>query len=97
MRYAFIDPNGEVRQLISGDLDPSQIALFERDYAKLFGTTSVVTIADNETQVWIGGTYTPEAGFTPPPSSEPEIIEGTFEEIIEDIVEEPTNDDAPII
>ena len=93
MRYAFISPENEVRQVIAGALYPEQLAQFERDYSIIFGTTSVVEIGDDAIPVWIGGSYTPEAGFTPPPAPEPKVLEGTSEEII---AEEPINDDAPI-
>lgn len=93
MRYAFINAENEVRQVIVGAVSPDQLAQFERDYAVIFGTTAVVEINDDSIPVWIGGSYTPDAGFTPPPAPQPEIIEGTSEEII---AEEPINDDAPI-
>ena len=92
MRYAFISPESEVRQVIAGALYPEQLAQFERDYAVIFGTTSVVEIGDDAISVWIGGTYTPEAGFTPPPEPEPEPI--VADAPIEEIVEETTNDAA---
>jgi hypothetical protein len=92
MRYAFIGPENEVRQVIAGALYPEQLAQFERDYAVIFGATSVVEIGDDAISVWIGGTYTPEAGFTPPPSPEPEPI--VADAPIEEIVEETTNDAA---
>lgn len=86
MRYAFIAPAKEVRQVISGALNPEQLAHFERDYSVIFGTTSVVEISDDAIPVWIGGTYDATSGeFSPPQSPEPEPI-----------VEEPINDDATI-
>jgi len=95
MRYVFITAEGIVRQVISGSLSRRQLSQFESDYAVLFGTTSVVEMGDGSVFVWIGGTYTPEEGFLPPPPlPEPEIAEGTSEEIIEEIVEETTNDAA---
>jgi hypothetical protein len=97
MRYVFVTPEGITRQVISGSLSRAQVSQFERDYAILFGTTSVVEVGDESVFVWIGGTYTPDEGFLPPPPPpEPEIVEGEDEEIIEEIVEETTNDDAPI-
>ena len=94
-RYAFITIDEKVAQVIVGSLTSSQIAKFEDDYAKLFGTTSVVAVTDDKTQVWIGGTYTPEEGFLPPPPPpQPEIVEGTSEEMIEEIAEGTTNDAA---
>jgi len=89
MRYAFISPENEVRQVISGALYPEQLAQFERDYAAIFGTTSAVEIGDDAIPVWIGGTYTPEAGFTPPPTPEPEPIAVDAPiEVIEEILPE---------
>ena len=94
MRYAFISPENEVRQVIAGALYPEQLAQFERDYAVIFGTTSVVKIGDDAIPVWIGGTYTSEAGFTPPPSPEPEPEPIVVDAPIVEIVEETTNDAA---
>jgi|688.fasta_scaffold1359583_1 hypothetical protein len=95
MRYAFISPSAQVRQVITGGLSPDQLALFERDYQAVFGTISAIKIDDDSVRVWIGGTYTPEEGFLPPPPPpQPEIVEGTSEEMIEEIVEGTTNDAA---
>ena len=95
IRYAFTNAERRVVQVISGELNENQRAAFLRDYSVLFGATNAIEIADDEVRVWIGGTYTPEEGFLPPPPPpEPEIVEGTFEEIIEEIVEETTNDAA---
>lgn len=97
MRYAFLTNESQVRQIIRGDLTADELSLIARDYHVLFGTSSVVKIDDDSVPVWIGGTYTPEEGFLPPPSPpEPEIVEGTSEGIVAEIVEETTNDDAPI-
>jgi hypothetical protein len=94
-RYAFINSDRIVAQVIVGSLNQTQLAQFERDYAVIFGAISTIEIADDAVPVWIGGTYTPEEGFLPPPPPpEPEIIEGTSEEIIEEIVEGTTNDAA---
>jgi hypothetical protein len=95
MRYAFISRESEVRQVITGELSTDQLSIFERDYHTLFGTISAVKIDDDSVRVWIGGTYTPEEGFSPPPPPpQPEIVEGTSEEMSEEIAEEPTNDAA---
>lgn len=97
MTYAFINDEGIVVNQIVGDLSEAQLERFLADQRALFGATSFVIVEDART-VWIGGTYTPDEGFLPPPPApQPEIIEGTSEEIIEEIVEETTNDDAPII
>jgi hypothetical protein len=94
-RYAFINAEGRVVQVISGSLNESQRDQFLRDYAILFGATSAIELADDAVRVWIGGSYTPEEGFLPPPPPpQPEIVEGTSEEMIEEIVEETTNDAA---
>jgi len=91
-RYAFTNAEGRVVQAISGSLNESQRAQFLRDYAILFGATSAIELADDAVRVWIGGTYTPEEGFLPPPPPpEPEVIEGTSEELtplIEEIISE---------
>ena len=95
MRYAFITHESGVRQVIRGSLSADELALIARDYHAVFGTSSVVKIDDDSVRVWIGGTYTPDEGFLPPPPPpEPEIVEGTPEEIIEEIVEGTTNDAA---
>jgi hypothetical protein len=94
MIYAFIDSNGIVVQSITGSLTDNQVAGFLRDYGALFGAISFVIVGDDRA-VWIGGSYDSDSGvFSPPPSPEPEIVEGTSEEIIEEIAEEPTNDAA---
>ena len=95
MRYAFIDRDNLVAQVIVGSLNRTQLAQFERDYAAIFGATKAIEIADDAVPVWIGGTYTLEEGFLPPPPPPaPEVIEGESEEIIEEIVEGTTNDAA---
>jgi hypothetical protein len=87
MRYAFLSENSEVRQIIRGDLSPDQLAALGNDYRVIFHAVSIVEIADDALPVWIGGSYDATSGvFSPPPSPEPEPI-----------VEETTNDDAPII
>jgi hypothetical protein len=79
-RYAFTKSDGTVVQVISGALNAAQQAQFLRDYAILFGATAIIQVEDG-TSVWIGGTYT-DGQFQPPPQPEPEVIEGTSEELL---------------
>ncbi len=79
-RYAFTKSDGIVVQVISGALNAAQQAQFLRDYAILFGATAIIQVEDG-TSVWIGGTYT-DGQFQPPPQPEPEVIEGTSEELL---------------
>ena len=69
-RYAFIDANGIVVNVISGALAPIEQQRFLADYGVLFGATQIVAV-DADTRVWIGGSYT-DGTFTAPP--EPEVI-----------------------
>ena len=88
MRYVFTNAQGVVVNAIEGILTPDEKDRFLRDYRILFGATSVLEV-DSATMIWIGGSYDSTSGeFSPPPSPEPEP---------EPIVEEPINDDAPII
>jgi len=64
MRYAFLNSDALVVQVIVGELDEQQQAQFLRDYAILFGATQIVAV-DGDTAVWIGGTYT-DGTFIPP-------------------------------
>ena len=79
-RYAFTKSDGTVVQVISGALNAAQQAQFLRDYAILFGATAIIQVEDG-TSVWIGGTYT-DGQFQPSPQPEPEVIEGTSEELL---------------
>jgi hypothetical protein len=95
MRYAFINSEGIVVNVIVGILNDDAVALFLRDYRILFGAERVIPIGDDSVSVFPGGIYTPEEGFLPPPPPpQPEIVEGTSEEMIEEIVEGTTNDAA---
>jgi hypothetical protein len=86
MRYAFLNVENTVVQVIVGDLDETQQARFVSDYRGPFGAESVVQV-DDDRSVWIGGSYDSSSGeFSPPPSSEPQPI-----------IEEIPNDDAQII
>lgn len=56
-----------------------------------------MTVADDSIAIYSGGRYDEAEGFLPPPPApQPEIIEGTSEEIVAEIVEGTTNDNAPI-
>ncbi len=80
---------------IVGVLNDEQLDVFLRDYRILFGAERVLTIADDSIAIYSGGRYDEAEGFLPPPPPpEPEIVEGTSEEIIEEIVEGTTNDAA---
>ena len=97
MRYAFINSEGIVVNVIVGILNDYEVDLFLRDYRILFGAERVITIGDSSVSVFPGGTYNEVEGFLPPPPPpQPEIIEGTYEEIVSEIAEGTTNDDAPI-
>jgi hypothetical protein len=70
MRYAFIDVNGIVVNVIVGALSPIEQQRFLTDYRVLFGAEQIIAV-DADTAVWIGGSYT-DGTFTAPP--EPEVI-----------------------
>ena len=83
MRYAFLNQDSTVVNVIVGELTPEQLGGFLDDYAKLFGATQVIAV-DAETAVWIGGSYTggeflPPAEPEPAPEPAPEIVEGVSE------------------
>ena len=80
-RYAFTNSESIVVNVIVGSLTPSQQQLFLRDQATLFGATQIIEV-EPDTSVWIGGSYT-DGQFLPPfqPEPEPEVIEGTSEEL----------------
>jgi hypothetical protein len=87
-KHAYLNADNVVVQVISGAVDGAAHDALLADYGKLYGATRCVRV-DETTAVWIGGTYDSTSGvFSPPPSPEPEP---------EPIVEEPINDDAPII
>lgn len=77
-RYAFTNADGIVVNVIVGNLTPEQQQLFLRDQAVLFGAKQIIEV-EPDTAVWIGGSYT-GGQFLPP--SEPDIIEGTSEELL---------------
>jgi hypothetical protein len=85
MRFAFINADGVVVQLIVGDLNEHERAQFLRDYSVLFAAKEIVAV-EPEVAVWIGGSYDSDSGaFAPPPIAEPEQLP-----------EEIVNVDAPV-
>ena len=73
MRFAFINADGIVVQVIVGDLNEQQQAQFLRDYGALFGATAIVAV-DADTSVWIGGSYTDGVFTAPAPEPQPEPL-----------------------
>lgn len=69
MRYAFINADGIVVNVISGALTASEQARFLSDYGILFGAIACIEV-DAETAVWVGGSYT-DGVFQAPPEPEP--------------------------
>ena len=78
-RYAFLDANGTVLNLIVGNLTVDEQQVFLRDHNAMYGAQQIIEV-EPDTSVWIGGSYT-EGQFLPPPQPEPEVIEGTSEEL----------------
>ena len=95
MRYAFINADSIVVQVITGALNATQQAMFLRDYSVLFGAVAIVEV-EPDTSVWIGGAYT-NGVFTEPPQPEPlpEIVEGESEVLPEPEATEPPDDSIP--
>lgn len=95
MRYAFIDTNGLVVNVISGALTDDQVARFLSDYATLFMAATVVAVADDQ-PVWIGGTYV-DGAFSAPllpevpaiPDETPAIPDEALA-VLDEIVETPS-------
>jgi hypothetical protein len=87
MRYAFVNADNIVVNVIVGDLNEEQRPRFFAVQQAIFGATQMVELADNQ-GAWIGGTYTdgqfaapePPPQPEPEPEPEPEVIEGTSEE-----------------
>ena len=69
MKYAFINAESIVVNVISGTLNAQQQAQFLRDYGILFGAVAILEV-EAETPVWIGGSYT-DGVFNEPPAPEP--------------------------
>ena len=102
-RYAFINAESIVVQVITGALGAGKQAQFLRDYSVLFGAVAIIEV-EPETKVWIGGAYT-NGVFTEPPQPEPlpepEIVDGESEVIeelaamIEETTPEPEATEPP--
>lgn len=69
-RYAFINADGIVVNLIDGTITAAQQAQFLSDYSALFGAVAIIEVTDG-TPVWIGGSYT-DGVFNPAPQPEPQ-------------------------
>ena len=69
MKYAFLNAESIVVNVISGTLSAAQQAQFLRDYGIIYGAVAVIEI-DAETRVWKGGAYT-GGTFQEPPAPEP--------------------------
>ena len=85
MKYAFVNADSIVVNVIVGDLNEEQKPRFFAVQQAIFGATQMVELADNQ-GAWIGGTYTHGqfAAPEPPPQPEPdaEAIEETSEELL---------------
>jgi hypothetical protein len=85
MKYAFVNADSIVVNVIVGDLNEEQKPRFFAVQQAIFGATQMVELADNQ-GAWIGGTYTDGqfAAPEPPPQPEPdaEAIEETSEELL---------------
>lgn len=68
-RHAYLNAEDVVVQVLSGALDGAAHDALLRDYAVLYGAVRCVRVED-ETPVWIGGSYT-DGVFTTPPEPEP--------------------------
>jgi hypothetical protein len=88
-RYAFLDANGTVLNLIVGNLTPDEQQMFLRDHNAMYGAQQIIEV-EPDTSVWIGGSYT-DGAFAPPPQPEPlpEIVEGESEVLPEPEATEP--------
>lgn len=71
--YAFVNAEMVVVNAIGGDLTPSQLVKFERDYAILFGAEFSVPVYEGTT-VWVGGRYNPDTGEFSEPEPAPEPL-----------------------
>lgn len=84
MRIAFIDENHIVQNVIvATGMDEQTKQLFIDQAYAAHGSIWAIEITDEDTRVFIGGTYDSERGFLPP--AQPDIVEGTSE-----VIEEPT-------
>jgi hypothetical protein len=71
-KYAFINADSIVVQVITGQLDAASQAIFLSDYSTTFGAVAVLEVSA-DTSVYIGGSYT-DGEFLPPPAPEPEPV-----------------------
>lgn len=71
MRYAFVNPEGFVVQVIVGALSEQQQEQFLADYSALFGASQIVAVYE-DADVWIGGSYTDGQFLPPEPATEPQ-------------------------
>jgi hypothetical protein len=88
-RYAFLNAESIVVNVISGALNAQQQAQFLRDYAILFGAVAIVEV-ESDTAVWIGGSYT-DGVFTEPPAPPapeplPEVLPEPLPEVITETI-----------
>lgn len=72
-RYAFINAQAIVVQVIVGQLDEPTKQGFLNDYHTLFGAVAILEVPEG-VSVWIGGVYDSEQGFLPPYQPEPEPV-----------------------
>ena len=68
-KYAFINAESIVVNVITGTLDAKTQAQFLSDYGKIFGAIAVIEL-EMDVRVWIGGSYT-DGVFAEPPQPEP--------------------------
>ena len=73
-RYAFLDANGTVLNLIVGNLTVDEQQVFLRDHNAMYGAQQIIEV-EPDTAVWIGGSYTGNQ-FLPP-----QVVQGTSEEL----------------
>lgn len=68
-KHVYLNADDLVVQVISGAVNGATHDQFLADYGVLFGAVRCVRVED-ETPVWIGGSYT-DGVFAPPPAPEP--------------------------
>ena len=97
MRYAFVNADNIVVNVIVGDLTDEQKPRFFAVQQAIFGATQMIELADNQ-GAWIGGTYT-DGQFVAPepqqPEPAPEIVEGESEVLPEPEATETPDDSIP--
>lgn len=72
-RYAFVNADGIVVNVIDGELNTAQQAQFLSDYGILFGAVAIVEV-EADTAIWIGGSYTDGVFNEPAPEPLPEPL-----------------------